>query len=88
MSETIVLYGFGDNDRSGKVRWLTQLQRYRKPKKRKGPIFWVGPVLAGNRPETGMPAYSAASGWLPASPKGGIDTKRCAKAAMSSTRRS
>ncbi|MEZ5734873.1 MAG: PQQ-binding-like beta-propeller repeat protein [Novosphingobium sp.] len=34
---------------SGKVRWLTQLQRYRKPKKRKGPIFWVGPVLAGNR---------------------------------------
>ncbi len=34
---------------SGKVRWLTQLQRYRKEKKRKGPIFWVGPVLAGNR---------------------------------------
>jgi len=34
---------------SGKVRWLKQLQRYRKAKKRKGPIFWVGPVLAGNR---------------------------------------
>ena len=28
---------------------MTQLQQYRKPKKRKGPIFWVGPVLAGNR---------------------------------------
>ena len=34
---------------SGKVRWLTQLQRFRKPKKRKDPVFWVGPVLAGNR---------------------------------------
>lgn len=34
---------------TGKVRWMTQLQQYRKPKKRKGPIFWVGPVLAGNR---------------------------------------
>jgi outer membrane protein assembly factor BamB len=34
---------------TGKVRWLNQLKRYRKEKKRKGPIFWVGPVLAGNR---------------------------------------
>jgi outer membrane protein assembly factor BamB len=34
---------------SGKVRWLTQLRRYRKEEKRKDPIFWVGPVLAGNR---------------------------------------
>jgi hypothetical protein len=34
---------------TGKVRWLNQLNRYRKEKKRKGPIFWVGPVLAGNR---------------------------------------
>jgi outer membrane protein assembly factor BamB len=34
---------------TGKVRWLNQLQRYRKEKKRKGPVFWVGPVLAGNR---------------------------------------
>ncbi len=31
------------------MRWLTQLERYKSPKKRKGPIFWVGPVLAGNR---------------------------------------
>ncbi|WP_132390440.1 PQQ-like beta-propeller repeat protein [Novosphingobium sp. PhB165] len=34
---------------SGKVRWLTQLQRYQNAKKRKGPIFWVGPILAGNK---------------------------------------
>jgi outer membrane protein assembly factor BamB len=34
---------------TGKVRWLTQLARYDNEKKRKGPIFWVGPVLAGNK---------------------------------------
>jgi len=34
---------------SGKVRWMTQLQRYRKEEKRKDQIFWVGPVLAGNQ---------------------------------------
>lgn len=34
---------------TGKVRWLTQLTRYKSAKKRKGPFFWVGPVLAGNK---------------------------------------
>jgi outer membrane protein assembly factor BamB len=34
---------------SGKVRWLTQMMRYENEKKRKNPVFWVGPVLAGNR---------------------------------------
>lgn len=34
---------------TGKVRWLTQLARYQNAKKRKGPIFWVGPVLAGGK---------------------------------------
>lgn len=34
---------------TGKVRWLTQLMRYRNPDKRKDPVFWVGPVLAGNK---------------------------------------
>ena len=34
---------------SGKVKWLTQLPRYRKEKKKEGPIAWQGPVLAGNR---------------------------------------
>lgn len=34
---------------SGKVRWLTQLDEYRVPKKKKDKIFWVGPVLAGGK---------------------------------------
>lgn len=34
---------------SGKVRWLTQLTRYENAEKRKNPVFWTGPVLAGNR---------------------------------------
>jgi outer membrane protein assembly factor BamB len=32
---------------SGRVRWITQLERYRDEKDKKGPIFWTGPVLAG-----------------------------------------
>lgn len=34
---------------SGKVRWITQLPRWRSPKSKKGPISWVGPILAGDR---------------------------------------
>ena len=34
---------------SGKVRWMTQLRRYKDEKDRKGPVHWVGPVLAGGR---------------------------------------
>lgn len=34
---------------TGKVRWMTQLPRYNKPKKKESPIFWTGPVLAGNK---------------------------------------
>ncbi|MES2754936.1 MAG: PQQ-binding-like beta-propeller repeat protein [Pseudomonadota bacterium] len=34
---------------SGKVRWISQLKRYDNVKKRKGPIQWTGPVLAGDR---------------------------------------
>ncbi len=34
---------------SGKVRWATQLARFDNEKKKKGPIFWTGPVLAGDR---------------------------------------
>ena len=34
---------------SGKVRWMTQLMRFENENKRKGPVFWTGPVLAGNR---------------------------------------
>ena len=32
---------------TGKVRWLTQLPQYRNEEKKKDPIFWQGPVLAG-----------------------------------------
>ena len=34
---------------SGKVRWITQLARFRNEEKRKNPIYWTGPVLAGGR---------------------------------------
>jgi outer membrane protein assembly factor BamB len=34
---------------SGKVKWITQLQRYKNEKSRKNQIFWTGPVLAGNK---------------------------------------
>jgi outer membrane protein assembly factor BamB len=32
---------------SGRVRWISQLQRYKNEKKKENPIFWTGPVLAG-----------------------------------------
>jgi outer membrane protein assembly factor BamB len=34
---------------TGKVRWSTALQRYRKEKSKNGPVSWSGPVLAGER---------------------------------------
>ncbi len=34
---------------TGKVRWMTQLARFKNEKKRKNPIYWTGPVLAGDR---------------------------------------
>lgn len=34
---------------NGKVRWMKQLTRYKNEEKRKNPVFWTGPVLAGNR---------------------------------------
>lgn len=33
---------------TGKVRWMTQLQRYRDEEDKEDAIFWTGPVLAGN----------------------------------------
>ncbi len=33
----------------GRVRWVRDLPRYRKEKKRKGRISWAGPVLAGGK---------------------------------------
>lgn len=34
---------------TGRVKWMTQLPRYRKEKKKSDPINWVGPLLAGGR---------------------------------------
>jgi len=34
---------------TGKVRWISQLPRYRNEEDKKGPIRWSGPVLAGGR---------------------------------------
>ncbi|QJU56918.1 PQQ-binding-like beta-propeller repeat protein [Sphingomonas sp. AP4-R1] len=34
---------------TGKVRWMTQLERFRNKKKGENPIEWSGPVLAGGR---------------------------------------
>ncbi|HEV7232816.1 MAG TPA: PQQ-binding-like beta-propeller repeat protein, partial [Sphingorhabdus sp.] len=34
---------------SGKLRWIAKLQRYDNEEKKKGPISWFGPVLAGGR---------------------------------------
>jgi outer membrane protein assembly factor BamB len=34
---------------TGKVRWLTQLTRFRVEEKKKDPVRWTGPVLAGGR---------------------------------------
>jgi len=33
----------------GKVRWISKLDQYRKPKKKQDPIQWAGPVLASER---------------------------------------
>ena len=34
---------------TGKIRWISQLPQWRNAKKESGPIFYVGPVLAGGR---------------------------------------
>ncbi|QZH75310.1 MAG: PQQ-binding-like beta-propeller repeat protein [Erythrobacter sp.] len=34
---------------TGRIRWMTQLEQWREPEDREGPIFWTGPVLASNR---------------------------------------
>lgn len=34
---------------NGKARWIAQLQRFDNEKKKKGPVTWYGPILAGGR---------------------------------------
>ncbi len=35
--------------KDGTIRWVTALPSYKKPEKKKGPIQWTGPILAGSR---------------------------------------
>jgi outer membrane protein assembly factor BamB len=35
--------------KDGRVRWSTPLPRYDEPEKKRGPIEWAGPILAGDR---------------------------------------
>jgi len=35
--------------RDGRIRWVTQLQRFRDEKAKRGRIVWTGPVLAGSK---------------------------------------
>lgn len=37
------------NRNNGTIMWVTSLPRYENPKKKKHPIFWGAPVLAGGR---------------------------------------
>ncbi|MBU0859434.1 MAG: PQQ-binding-like beta-propeller repeat protein [Alphaproteobacteria bacterium] len=34
---------------NGVIRWVTQLPRYENEEKRRDPLYWTGPVLAGGR---------------------------------------
>lgn len=34
---------------SGKIRWISQLRGFKNMKKHKNPIYWTGPVAAGNQ---------------------------------------
>lgn len=35
--------------RDGRIRWVRPLQRWERPKERKDPIIWYGPILASDR---------------------------------------
>ena len=43
--ETLAAIGRDD----GRVRWLSDLPRYDNPEKRRDPLFWTGPILAGGK---------------------------------------
>ena len=56
---------------SGKIRWISKLQRYDNEEKKKGPISWYGPVLAGGRLVT---ANSRGQVWT-VTPEEGVATQ-------------
>ena len=45
LDQTLAAIGRDD----GKLRWLTDLPRYDNPEKRRDPLFWNGPILAGGK---------------------------------------
>jgi outer membrane protein assembly factor BamB len=45
LDQTLAAIGRDD----GRVRWLSDLPRYDNPDKRRDPLFWTGPVMAGNK---------------------------------------
>ncbi len=45
LDQTLAAIGRDD----GKLRWLTDLPRYDNPEKRRDPLFWTGPILAGGK---------------------------------------
>lgn len=45
LDETLAAIGRDD----GRVRWVSDLPRYDDPEKRRDPLFWTGPVLAGGK---------------------------------------
>ena len=56
---------------SGKIRWISKLRHYQNEDKKKGPISWDGPVLAGGRL---IVANSRGEIWS-VSPEEGVSTK-------------
>ncbi len=61
---------------TGLVRWISQLDGYKNVKKRKNPITWFGPVLAGNRliltnSEGEIVSASVSNGEISSTMKGG-----------------
>ena len=45
LDQTLAAINRGD----GRVRWLLDLPHYDDPEKRRDPLFWTGPVLAGGK---------------------------------------
>lgn len=35
--------------KSGKIRWVTQLEQYRNEEKKKNPIQWSGPIMVSSK---------------------------------------
>jgi outer membrane protein assembly factor BamB len=45
LDQTLAAINRGD----GRVRWLLDLPRYDDPEKKRDPLYWMGPVMAGGK---------------------------------------